>query len=267
MMMLDNVECMNHLWSTQLWFAFLIGINVAMLSFRLTASCANRRRNEECEDEEEKDVNNDNNAAAAEMHWRVRKFHPRVLSDCVDLCAIVGPGESGKTTLASDLMTNGGIERWIHVHSGCGYSPEQLQLHLENQMAEPEATRERTGFCIDSMDRRFPTVMENIARSDHDCAAIVTVNRLAELPPAYRSRVDAWFICGSRCRSTKETNRLYEEIGGVSTLAEFSALLDNCTENHGCLVILSKKAAGATMARRLVEDRVFWYKAEQPESS
>lgn len=272
-MMLDGVDCMNNLWSTQLWFAFLVGVNVAMLAYQVSSSCCSSKEEKDEPEEEQQDEEEEEPEAAA---LSVRKFAPSSMlaKNIVNVGVIVGSAESGKSVLAADLMQNSGVQQWM---LSMDESMDRLQQQFTLQKETPD-TRERMGICFDPLYRTHTRMLETIVREGRacDCASLISVDHVFELPTACRSRVDAWFILGGR-RSRRERTRLYDEIGGSAccTFEMFCKLLEHCTENYGCLVILSDKAASAAMAAHVADrssssnlrllDRVFWYNASNPE--
>jgi hypothetical protein len=84
---------------------------------------------------------------------------------------------------------------------------------------------------------------------------ILTMQYPVGIPPELRSNIDYIFIFNEP--SMKNRKKLYDDFGGVCVSFEvFCNILDNCTQNHECLVI---KLSGNSID---LKDQVFWYKAE-----
>jgi GTP-binding protein EngB required for normal cell division len=75
------------------------------------------------------------------------------------------------------------------------------------------------------------------------------------IPPGYRTNIDYTFILKNTNGADRE--RIYKNYAGMfSSREEFEIILDNCTEDYGCLVIDN------TSRSSKLEDQVFYYKAE-----
>ena len=75
------------------------------------------------------------------------------------------------------------------------------------------------------------------------------------VPPILRANADIIFILRENLYNNRK--RLYESFCGMfPTFAIFCTVLDQCTEDNGCLVILNSCTSNK------IEDQVFWYKAD-----
>lgn len=84
---------------------------------------------------------------------------------------------------------------------------------------------------------------------------LLTMQYLLGIPPSLRDNVDFIFIFKETKISTKR--KLYEYYAGMfPTFEMFSKVLDECTKDHGCLVIDNR-----TQSDKL-EDQVYWYRAD-----
>ena len=77
------------------------------------------------------------------------------------------------------------------------------------------------------------------------------------LPPELRSNIDYVFLYGEDENSNLK--KLYENYAGIfPTFQMFKDVLDQCTENYGCLVI-DKRSKSKNLT-----DRVFYFRAKNP---
>jgi len=84
---------------------------------------------------------------------------------------------------------------------------------------------------------------------------IITSQYPLGLPPILRSNIDYVFIL--REPVVKNKMRIYENYAGMCpTFEVFNKIMDDCTENYGCLVINNN-----TKSNKLV-DQLLWYRAE-----
>ena len=75
------------------------------------------------------------------------------------------------------------------------------------------------------------------------------------IPPALRTNIDYVFLL--RENNARNRKVIYENYAGMfPTQRAFEQVMDQCTENHECLVI-----ANNALSNKL-EDQVFWYKAD-----
>lgn len=84
---------------------------------------------------------------------------------------------------------------------------------------------------------------------------LLTMQYLLGIPPSLRDNVDFIFIFKESKLSTKR--KLYEYYAGMfPTFEMFSKVLDECTKDHGCLVIDNRTTSDK------LEDQVFWFRAD-----
>lgn len=84
---------------------------------------------------------------------------------------------------------------------------------------------------------------------------LLTMQTILGIPPCLRDNVDFIFIFKENKLNSKK--KLYEHYAGVfPTFEMFSKVLDECTKDHGCLVIDNR-----TQSDKL-EDQVYWYRAD-----
>lgn len=87
---------------------------------------------------------------------------------------------------------------------------------------------------------------------------IITMQYPLGLGPAFRSNIDYTFIL--RETSLQNLKRIYDNFCRANlTFDEFRAVLNQCTENFGCLVVNNNSLSSK------IEDQIFWYKAESEE--
>lgn len=83
----------------------------------------------------------------------------------------------------------------------------------------------------------------------------ITMQYPLGIPPMLRTNIDYVFLMRENIHANKK--RLYENYGGMfPSLDVFCQVLDNVTENYGCLVIHNNSKSNK------IEDQVFWYKAK-----
>lgn len=83
---------------------------------------------------------------------------------------------------------------------------------------------------------------------------LLTLQYSLGIPPDLRENVDYIFIF--RQNKLNERRKLYEHWAGFMTYEIFDAILNQCTDDYGCIVI-----DNTTGSNRL-EDQVFYYRAE-----
>ena len=84
---------------------------------------------------------------------------------------------------------------------------------------------------------------------------IITMQYPLGVPPVLRTNIDYVFILREPYLANKR--RIYENYAGMfPTFESFCQVMDQCTENHECLVIDNNAKSNR------IEDQVFWYKAE-----
>jgi len=89
----------------------------------------------------------------------------------------------------------------------------------------------------------------------HKLLYVITMQYCLGIPPTLRTNVDYVFIL--REPNIGNRKRLYEQYAGIfKTFEMFCQVMDQCTENHECLVVDN------TSRSNNIEDMVFWYKAD-----
>lgn len=87
---------------------------------------------------------------------------------------------------------------------------------------------------------------------------ILTMQHALGIPPALRTNLDYVFIFQEDVQSNRR--RIYDHYAGIFPSYEcFCSVLDQTTEDYGCLVIDN------TSRSNKLQNRVFWYKAEWKE--
>ena len=87
---------------------------------------------------------------------------------------------------------------------------------------------------------------------------IITMQFALGIPPNLRTNIDYVFILRENYISNRK--RLYEHYAGMfPTFEAFCQVMDQCTEDYGCLVIHNNAKSNK------LEDQVYWYKAESHE--
>tara|TARA_B110000211_G_scaffold221353_1_gene268886 strand:+ start:495 stop:923 length:429 start_codon:yes stop_codon:yes gene_type:complete len=85
---------------------------------------------------------------------------------------------------------------------------------------------------------------------------IITMQYPLGIPPNLRTNIDYVFILRENIVANRK--RIFENYAGMFPSFEvFSQVMDQCTENHECLVINN------TSSSNKLEDCVFWYKGEK----
>ena len=88
---------------------------------------------------------------------------------------------------------------------------------------------------------------------------LLTTQRPDSLQRTSRNNVDYVFIFRDNIESNRK--KIYENYGGIfETYEQFSAIMDQCTENYECLVIDNASSSNK------IEDQIFWYKADEHEN-
>lgn len=138
---------------------------------------------------------------------------------------------------------------------------------LISEMKDKE--REQKGFT--NIDNRSILILDDCLYDDswaktkevreilmngrhHGISFLVTMQYPLGIPPALRTQVDYVFIL--RENIIQNRKRIYDAYAGMfPTFDIFCQVMDQCTENHHCLVLFN----GADSNK--LEDQVFWYKA------
>ena len=84
---------------------------------------------------------------------------------------------------------------------------------------------------------------------------IITMQYPLGIPPNLRTNIDYVFILREPYINNRK--RIYENYAGMfPTFESFCQVMDQCTENHECLVINNNSKSNK------LTDQIFWYKAE-----
>jgi hypothetical protein len=84
---------------------------------------------------------------------------------------------------------------------------------------------------------------------------IITMQYPLGIPPALRTNIDFVFILREPYIANRK--RIYENYAGMfPTFESFCQVMDQCTENYECLVIVNNAKSNR------LQDQVFWYKAD-----
>lgn len=84
---------------------------------------------------------------------------------------------------------------------------------------------------------------------------ILSAQYMMSLPPDIRTNIDYTFIM--RENNLANRQRLYTNFAGcIPTFQMFCSIMDECTENYGCIVIHNSAKSNQ------LQDQVFWYKAD-----
>lgn len=87
---------------------------------------------------------------------------------------------------------------------------------------------------------------------------MVALQYVYGLPPEFRDNLDYVFIYPQENPQAKR--KVFESFGScIESYKEFSDILDQCTQEYGCLVV---KLSGSGSSK--ISDKFFWYKAERP---
>ena len=84
---------------------------------------------------------------------------------------------------------------------------------------------------------------------------VITMQYPLGIPPNLRTNIDYVFILRENYIANRK--RIYENYAGMfPTFESFAQVMDQCTENFGCLVIHNNSKSNK------LHDQVFWYKAD-----
>lgn len=155
------------------------------------------------------------------------------------------------------------------------YSPELIGKFVKRQKAITKKMKRQEGEMGRSdIDPRGALVLDDClydkqwyrnahirylflnGRHTHSDVYVTLQDSKDGVPPILRANADIVFILRENLYNNRK--RLYEAFCGMfPTFAIFCTVLDQCTENNGCLVILNSCTSNK------IEDQVFWYRAEK----
>lgn len=154
------------------------------------------------------------------------------------------------------------------------YSPELIGNFVKRQKAiTKKMRREESDYGQSEIDPRGALVLDDClyqknwyrnphirflflnGRHTHSDVFVTLQDSKDGVPPILRSNADIVFIMRENLYNNRK--RLYEAFCGMfPTFAIFCTVLDQCTVNNGCLVIINSCTSNK------IEDQVFWYRAE-----
>jgi hypothetical protein len=224
------------------------------------------------------------------MKLELKKFDPSKISDDSVIVAIAARNR-GKSVCLKDILShhcsipigmvisptehaNAFFQNFIPkilIHDE--YSPELITKYVQRQQKiSAKFKKEKKDFGYSSIDPRSFLVMDdamydkswvtdtNIRKifmngRHYKIMFLLTMQFPMGIPPALRTNIDYVFLFKENIKKNRE--RLYEHYAGMfPTLAIFEQVLDQVTQDYGCLVI-DNRANGSKL-----EDQVFWYKAD-----
>lgn len=212
---------------------------------------------------------------------RLRKFNMDKMKNSVRI-AIIGRSGSGKTVLIEDIMKHkrtipsgiciSGTVEGRKTYSKFipdtfiydKYDSDTVKKFLNVQM-EKIANRDPHPDAFIIMDDCFyekKTWAKNeeinyiFMNSRNDkIFFVLSMQYMMGIPPELRANIDYVFVLKNNIKSNRE--QLYKHYAGMfNSLQDFETVMDNFTEDYGCLVIDNKSTSNN------VEDQIFWYKAD-----
>lgn len=232
------------------------------------------------------------NIVMTEATFEIRKFDmSKIKPDAV--IAFIGRRRTGKSTLIKDFFYNlkrfnagiiiSGSEKLnrfygdfipdIFIHDE--YTQQLLGNTLKSQKQIINYNRKTTGNPDKPCDPYIFLVMDDCFYDDswktdkyikeiffngrhYKMCYIIAMQYPLGLSPAFRSNIDYVFIMQEN--SPQNIKRIYENYckAGLS-LQEFSDVLNQCTQDHGALVIDN------SINSPNINDQIFWYKAAHPD--
>ena len=217
-------------------------------------------------------------------HVSIKKFNIKEMA-INSKCVIIGKPATGKSTVIKDLLyqhrrryTGGIIMSGTEESNGfyCGLLPDLFIYNNYDQDAmnrlkvRQERLVRRNGpgkddnmavlvidDCFDDSSWVKATTTQWIFKNSrhYDIHTIIAMQYAMDLPPSIRTSIDFTFIL--RHSILKDRRKVYENYAGIFPNFEmFCDVLDNVTEDYGCLVIKNRVTSNR------IEDVVFWHKAD-----
>ena len=220
------------------------------------------------------------------INIKIRQFEPdKMIPD--KNCLIVGPQYSGKTHLLKNLLyyINTPFALLAHPNEFATETygnmlPKQCKLdELNKDVLHKFCNRSRTLIEFNKryerkLDGQSCLVLDNCvpdlidmkwdknadfkflfrAGKDANISTIITAPYPLKMPQYYLSAIDYVFIL----RDTNKKNKklLFDMFGGMfDTIEQFNSVMNQCTADHGCMVIDCTRLSGN------LNDSVYWYKA------
>lgn len=224
------------------------------------------------------------------MKLELKKFDPSKINDDSVIVAIAARNR-GKSVCLRDILSNHcsipiGMVISPTEHANAffqnfipkilihdEYSPELIEKYVQRQQKiSAKFKKEKKDFGYSSIDPRSFLVMDdamydkswvtdtNIRKifmngRHYKIMFLLTMQFPMGISPALRTNIDYVFIFKENIKKNRE--RLYDHYAGMfPNLAVFEQVLEQVTQDYGCLVI-NNRANGNKL-----EDQVFWYKAD-----
>ncbi len=206
------------------------------------------------------------------------------------VCVFIGKRNTGKSFLIRDILYHhrdlplgtvisgtevankfyGNMVPELFIHHD--YSPEILHNVIKRQQVMTFKLEESPG----SIDPRAFLIMDDLMYDSKTWIKdpnvktaffngrhwslffLLSLQAPLGIPPELRTNIDFVFLL--REPNISNRKRLYEHYAGMfGSLDTFNQVMDQCTEDFGCLVIDN------TVKSNKIEDQVFWYKARDHE--
>ena len=225
------------------------------------------------------------------MDIKLKKFDMRQIKDD-KVVVLIGKRETGKSFLVRDLLyyhrdipigtvisptesANAFYEHLVpplFIHDD--FSPEIVANVVKRQKMVTKAMKDeireggssnidpRSFLILDdclydnswTKDTNIRYIFTN-GRHTHNMLVITSQFALG-IPPILRTNIDFVFILRENIISNRK--RLYDHYAGMlPTFDIFCQVMDQCTEDYGCLVVNNNSKSN------ILEDQVFWYKAAE----
>jgi energy-coupling factor transporter ATP-binding protein EcfA2 len=214
------------------------------------------------------------------MRLKIRRFDPSTMKEH-RVIYFIGRRGTGKTTLLQSVI--GAIANRCDIAIGMspthesaqmlrshipaplvfdGHAPSKVDALIDAQKRGVAANKPRNAFLVwddlmyDKGILRSKAIRELHMNGRHlKIAFLNSVQYLMDVDIALRSQVDYVFALRESIQANKI--KLHKFFFGICpTFAEFSKLLDACTQEYSCLVLDN------TAVTNQMEDCLFWYKAE-----
>lgn len=222
-----------------------------------------------------------NSRAIMPNNLQLRKFDLKKMPDDA-VCVFIGKRRTGKSFLLTDVLYHkkhlpvgvvmSGTEDGNHhfsqfvpdlfVHGDFKVDVLNDIMNRQRRLVNKAAPNPQAFVLLDDCmyDPRFmrETVIRNMLMNGRHWKLFVaiTMQYCMSIGPDLRANVDYVFLLRENIRANRE--KLWKAFAGIfPTFAEFSQVMDACTENFECLVI------DQTSKSNKIEDCVFWFKAKQ----
>jgi hypothetical protein len=213
------------------------------------------------------------------MNITIRKFDPSKMDDRRTVM-LIGKRNTGKSVLAKDLMFyrrhipvgmvmsgteegNGWYSTWVpdcFIYNDFDKGAVEKLIARQRRLAKLGQLQPAFLVLDDCMyDKKImrEKCIRQIYMNGRHWAifCLTTAQYIADAGPEIRNNCDYVFVLRENIQQNRE--RLWRMFFGIfPTLDSFSAALEACTENYGCLVLDN------TSKSNKLEDCVFWYKAK-----